>query len=321
MRTTILQRTSAALALALTLFASTVARAGDASPDAIEKSSALYKQARALQVRGKWTEAEAAYQAAWDLRRTFDIAGNLGDCELHVGQPREAAEHLAFALKNVPAGVTAEQTEAMRGLLTQAKEQVGTLRITVNVGGAQLVVDSRPIEDTGGEVFVAPGVRTIEARLAGYAAVQKTVSVGAGASEKVDLVLAAQKRSVVPAVVMGGLGGVALVSGIGVMAAAVSKRSTAIMTNQAITQAHHSCVVGASNFDSRCSNVGSGSSSADTLERVGIGMFIIAGAQAIGATTYLLWPASKPSASGARGLVAVPVVSAVGGGVVLSGAF
>ena len=138
MHTTLLRRTHALAAVALVLCASTTAHAVEPSPDAMAKSSALYQQARALHVHAKWADAEAAYQAAWDLRHTFDIAGNLGECELHVGQPREAAEHLSYALRNLPAGVLPEQSDALKRMLEEAQAQpIGTLRVAVNVPAAR----------------------------------------------------------------------------------------------------------------------------------------------------------------------------------------
>src|SRR5690242_11913564 len=66
----------------------TAAPAGDE-----DEATKLYKQGHDLYEQGKPAEAEKAYQAAWDLRQSFDVAANLGNVELVIGQTRDAAEH------------------------------------------------------------------------------------------------------------------------------------------------------------------------------------------------------------------------------------
>jgi PEGA domain len=321
MHTTLLQRTCALGAAAIVLWAPTVARAVEPSPDAMEQSSALYQQARALQVRAKWAEAEAAYQAAWELRHTFDIAGNLGDCELHVGQPREAAEHLSYALKNVPAGVLPEQSSALKRMLKEAQAQIGTLRVTVNVAGAHVFVDGRAVDDPAGEVFVDPGTRTIEARVTGYSPAQQTLEVRAGTSERVELTLAAIRRSVVPGAILGGVAGAALVTGIGVFAAGRAKASTAQGVYEMISRAGNSCVTGASNDDPRCGGLQSTASTSNTLQRAGVGLWIGAGATAAAALLYFTLPSPSSGKPSDGALRVAPTASSGAAGLVFSGTF
>jgi PEGA domain len=318
MRTPFLQRARSLGAAALLLCAPAAARAGDPSPEAIEKSSALYQQARALQVRGKWTEAEATYQAAWDLRHTFDIAGNLGDCELHVGQPREAAEHLSFALKNAPAGVLSEQSDALRRMLKEARAQIGTLRVTVNVPGAEVLLDGKPVADPA-EVYVDPGPRTVEARLTGYGPASQALSARPGSVEQVALVLVAPRRSVVPGAVLGGVAGATLIAGIGAYAAGRSKANSAQTTYETISKAGHSCVTGASNYDPACPGLDSTASTSNTLQRAGVGLWVGAGAAA---AATVLWFALPQGTGGPRStgrLTIVPVLAPGVAGLTLTG--
>lgn len=292
--------------------AASSARADDPSPEAMGRSSALYKQARALHVRGKWAEAESAYQAAWDLRRTFDIAGNLGDCEMHVGQAREAAEHLSYALGNVPAGVTSEQIEALRSALREAQKQVGTLEVVLNVSGAQLFVDGKRAEVFSGKLFVEPGLRTIEAQAAGYEAAKKTVTVRPGTTEKAELALAPPKRSAVPAIVIGGVGLVAAASGIGLLIAAGAKTDPVRDLNASIVKAGHTCLTGAASYDPRCEKLHDMASSGDAMHNAGVGLLVGASAAAVGTVVYMAWP---------RSVRVAPSASATGAGLIVSGAF
>lgn len=148
---------------------------------------------KTLLKQGKKREAREEYLAAFKLKQSFDVAGNLGNIELGLGMPRDAAEHLSFAVRHyAPSGTTPEQLERAKQRLAEAKASVGTIWITVNVAGAEVLVDGSsvgraPLE---GEVFVDPGKRTFEAKLAGHRGEGKTLDVGKGSEHKVVLDLA-----------------------------------------------------------------------------------------------------------------------------------
>src|SRR6185503_10534547 len=119
---------------------------------------------------GRLEDAYRAYKAGYDLKKGYDLAGNLGNVELALGRPRDAAEHLSFCLKNFPATGTAKQLEFIRSRLAEARQKVGALSIQVSEGGAEVLVDGRSIgrSPLADEVFVDPGSRRIEARLNGH---------------------------------------------------------------------------------------------------------------------------------------------------------
>src|SRR4051812_6716954 len=68
-------------------------RVHDAADDWFDKGSAAY-DAHDLKA------AEAAFLEAWKLKKTQDIAANLGAVELELGQARQATGHLAYAVQN-----------------------------------------------------------------------------------------------------------------------------------------------------------------------------------------------------------------------------
>jgi hypothetical protein len=169
------------------------APAADAKPAAAtseERAALLYEEGNKFYDEGKYKEAEAKYQAAWDMARSFDIAGNLGNVEMMIGQPREAAEHLAYALKIFPLGGAPEKRKFLQGRLADAKKQIGTLRISVNMAGAEVFVDEKsigksPIET---DVFVDPGDRIVVARY-GEKTTEQTVVVAKGSAADVPLTI------------------------------------------------------------------------------------------------------------------------------------
>src|SRR5262249_55427610 len=151
----------------------------------------------------KWAEAAAAYQGAWKLARTFDVAANLGEVVLHLGRPREAAKYLAFSLRAAPPSAKAAQRERTRHFLDEARQQVGAIRLRTNVADARATIDGALVEpeDLPFELFLDPGAHTIEAQREGYGPARTTIQVGAGSTQDVSLMLVRERRSVVPGAV------------------------------------------------------------------------------------------------------------------------
>ncbi len=321
-------RTSVLL-LAL-LAAGTTAKSASAQPSdqgaAADRAASLYRQGNAAFEQKKWPEAEAAYLEAWRLARTFDVASNLGEVELKLGKPREAAVFLAFSLRNAPPSAKAAQRERTRHFLDEATQKIATLRVSANVSSATLTVDGAPVapEEMGPELFVSPGTHVLAAKADGYVEARTTVEAAAGSSQDVTLTLAPvppPRRSVVPGVVMGSVAGAALVTGLGLFAGGRAKLSTAHDMNAAILGAGHSCVTTAANYDPTCADLYSTASTSNTLQKAGVGLMVGAGAAAVGTVIYfVLRPTgAKPSSTGT--LLVTPTLSPGAAGLVFSGAF
>jgi hypothetical protein len=292
-----------------------------------DRADDLFDQATAALDAKRFPEAEAKYEEAWGLKQTYDIAGNFGVTKRLLGKNREAAQLLTWALQHMPPTEGSSTRKGLEQELQKARAEIGALRVRVNVDAATVTVNGRdagpsPIAD---EVFVDPGTVNVQARRDGYVTAEQTLAVAKGDAREVTLALAqvtVQRRSIVPGAVLGGVAGAALVTGIGLMVAGANKHASNTSLNQAITQAHHSCVTDATNFDQQqCEALASGAATADTLNHVGIGVLIGAGAAAVGSVVYFLWPESKPSAQRAGGIHVAPTVSTSGGGMLFSGAF
>jgi hypothetical protein len=304
-----------------------------------QEADALFRQGNAAVDAGKVEQAYKLLLGAWKLKQTHDIAGNLAQVELKLGKTRDAAEHIAFALAHFPPSVTmqSDRIEKMKRVLDGLRKDLGTLRIRVNVEGARVFVDGKPIGESplADVVFVDPGSHVVQARAAGYLDREARIDAAKGSAPEVALQLVAvpeappvppvppapQRRSLVPGVVLGSVAGAALVTGIVVVAVGANKHASNVRLNQEILQAHHSCVPGAANFDPQCATLESSSSAAGALGRAGMGVLIGAGAAAVGSALYFLWPESKPQAPASREIRVVPVGSTSSGGLSVSGTF
>jgi hypothetical protein len=306
-------------------------------PDALtDKAATLYDEGLVAYKRSKWAEARASFLAAWALKQHWQIAGSLGDCELRLGLHREAAEHMAFFLRSAPLD---RRTEDAKSLYERARGSLGTLTIDVDVKGADVIVDGKMVSTSPleGPIFVEPGHHTLEARSAdGRATEELDVLQGVARTIKLSVKkslplpssspplppphLPPAPRSIVPGVVLAGIGGAALATGLGFIVAANGNYSDSRGLSGAIHDATHSCVPGAANFDSRCEDLHSTASAANTESRVGVGLMIGGGAAAVAAVTYFLWPKSTNTTSAGTPRL-TPLISTSGAGLGWAGTF
>lgn len=163
-----------------------------ASAESGQQADEHFRRGKALLKAGQKREAREEYLAALRLKKSYDVAGNLGNLEITLGLYRDAAEHLSFAVRTyAPSGTTADQLEKAKQRLADAKSHVGSLLVSVNVNGAEVFVDGKsvgraPLEDT---VFVEPGSRVIEVKLARYDDVRQVIEAAKGAEQAVALTL------------------------------------------------------------------------------------------------------------------------------------
>lgn len=290
-----------------------------------EQVGQLFDRAQAAFAKGDKQGAYEAYKAAWALQQSYDIAGNLGGVELKLGKHRDAAEHLAFSIEGFPPTGDPAQRAALEKRLAEAIKEVGRVRVQVNVAGAAVTVNGKPAGTSPlrALVFVEPGTVTIAAKRDGYRDEIRPVTVPKGTQQEVALTLTplpVERRSLVPGIVLGSVGGAALVTGIGLFVGAGSKGSSARDLHDAILKAGGSCVAGAGNYDARCGDLHSTASGANTMQRAGAALLVVAGAGAVGSVIYFAWPQASagPRATGWR---VAPEITATTVGLTASGTF
>lgn len=168
-----------------------------------DKARELYNTGSAALLKGRWGEAHASLLAAWSLKKHHQIAGNLAAAEMQLGRYREAAEHLAYYVREAPATKQKERHSA-QALLADARKHIGALAIKVEPAGAEVLVDGVVVGKAplSSEVFVEPGTWTIEARLDGYKTARATVEMAAGSAREVSLAVASLEAKRDPAAVI-----------------------------------------------------------------------------------------------------------------------
>jgi hypothetical protein len=333
-------------ALAAPLVWSPNARAVEPAADIVAKQRVLFEQGNTLYDAQRWPEARDAFLAAWKLKRSYDVAANLGDVELLLGEARSAAEHLAYALREFPAG----GKPALRATLTkrfdEARRLVGALRIQVSKPGAEVFVDGRsigyaPIDD---EVFVEPGTHQLTAQREGYTDATVSIEAKAGGASEVTLTLEPAAAPAVTAklpeatvvqpahsaeeyaggprraMLIGGAAtaGAAAVAGVVFTVLAVAKGDEAESQRDALVRENGPGACTRASAPAACSDLRDAD---DAHIRAANGAILsFAAAGAIGAGTAIYWLATRPSAS-QQGVRAMPVVGASGFGVSVSGEF
>jgi tetratricopeptide (TPR) repeat protein len=307
-----------AVALALSVLLAPPAHADE--PATRERAAAYYREGNEAFSDKRWSDAERAYRKAWELGRSFDVAGNYGEVEVRLGKYAEAAMLLSYNLRVAPPSVKPAQIERTRHFLAEAKKHVGSVRVTVDVAGVRLLVDGKPIEaqDAAYPIFVEPGERLIEARLAGYAPARARVDVAIGEEEEVSLAL---ERGRGPLFAFGAATLALAGLGAGFLVAAGDKASEADgMLEDLRKQKGTDVVCPRENATGDCAEIKSLRESHDTFVDVGTGALVAGGVALAAGIAYVVWP--KPAADPKTGsLVIAPSLGPRETGVWVSGSF
>ncbi|WP_437549442.1 PEGA domain-containing protein [Sorangium sp. So ce367] len=355
------------LTAATVMAAADVASAQPAAPqeapastgDAVTRADGFFRQGLRLYSDKKYVEAEKELESAWALNPTFDVAYNLGNTKYQLKKHKEAAQYLSFALRNWPLVKTvAKLKPTAEQRYAESRAQVGAVAVTVEVAGAEVLVDGKavgraPLE---GEVFVEPGEHQVEARQVGYAPASQTVTVAKGATAAVTLALAAakseggttegggsavgagagaplmgqppagpvepqplpEKRSWVPVIALGAASAVGLGVGIGMTVASNSANSDGRAQRDQIFADGGGCLASPS-FAERCAKVERSAERAGLLGDIALGSYIASGVLAAAAVTYALWPATRTEKSTA--VLVLPEPRVDGLGFVMAGAW
>lgn len=308
-----------------------------------DKAQALFKEGNALFRAGKYAEAQASYKAAWALDlRSQRVVNNLGMTELELKLYRDAAEHLTIALRLADANDP--KRAKIQSSIDEARAKVAAITFKLNTDGAEIVhmetgrAYAAPFVDP---IFVDPGKSSFRIRREGFESQEKVFDLKAGEATSAEITLdrgkaygggsptstatgpetqAPQKRSRLPAFVLGGAGAAGLIAGGALLGMASGLQSQ--NRNDAPKDASGNPLCGrtaTAGEDAKCADLRTRADSINTLGNAGVGVLVGGGVLVAAAAVYLLIPSKK--ASDTRSSQVIPVAGKDGAGLVWSGSF
>lgn len=320
-----------------------VAPAAHAQTTATETArvTQLFKNGKAAFAKGDMAEAERLFGEAFAIRKSSDIAANLGQSELEQQKFRKAAEHFQWALANLLPSATDAQRKAVETGLARSRAEVAVLRLDIKPEGSDVLVGDQSVgkSPVAGGVYVDAGEVILSVKHDGFVAVDKRVMVAKGTEQTIEVTLmprdeaapapakaatqvdsglerptpaaapgdapASEPKSLVPAFVATGVAVAGGVVGLVFTLGANSKEDEA---DQRVVELGGSGACGpmpsASAAD--CADLKSQRDSVDSSRNIALGAFIVGGAAAL-AAGYFYWDAlshrESKSARGSRPLL------------------
>jgi hypothetical protein len=139
----------------------------------------------------KWVEALRLFERAWNLKPSYDIAGNLGQVALKLGLYTKAATYLDRCLHLFPATGSGAQRSQVESLFREASIHVAAVHVTPASSSGELVLD-RVVElgsarDPVGTVYMNPGTHIVQIRENGKVVVEQSFLAVANASQQVHV--------------------------------------------------------------------------------------------------------------------------------------
>ena len=259
----------------------------------------LFTQGTAALEAGKHEEAFRAFQAAWKLRKTHDVAANLAQAEIQLGKHRDAAEHLAFALRSFPVTGKAVVRKQIEQMLAEEKPHVVTLTVSVDVDKAEVSVQGRPagIAPIAEELFADAGTVTVEAGAPGYEPAKQVFEAKKGEARTVELKLVRQasRGARKELLIAGGaVAGAGIVGGAVLLGVSASVLADAKAQRDALVGAAGRQACDGPGAPAECDQVQSSLRSAQDMGNAGAALLI--GAGLVGAGTLVYAFAVRPKA-------------------------
>ncbi len=299
-----------ALVLAVIVLSAAPAHAQDAI-DATNDPVKLFELGSSLYREGKYEDSYRAYSKAWGLKKSYEIAGNLGNVELKLGKYKGAITHLQFVIDSLPISMNEDERqliiEKTTERLEEAKSKVAIVKLALSPDGASVSLDGQPLGTTPlrEPLILDPGPHQLVATLAGHDDVTHQIDARAGDNETLRIAMVKSGSGDVaeigstPAdsadegpnyilVIAGGIIGLGAVgAGIGLHVAAAGKSSDreALVGQLGDT--------GACSGDApppECAQITELSDEESTLSGAGTGLLIGGGVVLAATALYWFWP-------------------------------
>jgi hypothetical protein len=181
------RRRGAGFKAALALFAllASASRARAATEEA-EQAEQLIREGVQLRGQDQTARALPLFEKAYRISRTPRTAGQLGLCELELGNYAEAELYLAEALASPNHPWIAKNRTTLKRQLDVARANVGELSLTVSPATAEVLLDNKPADKVvaGVPLHLRKGPVVVEIRAPGYQPVQATINIVGGKREE-----------------------------------------------------------------------------------------------------------------------------------------
>jgi hypothetical protein len=155
-----------------------------------EQAKAWFAEGQVALKAGRLAEACDAFEAAFQIKKHYQVAGALGTCELAQKRFAQAATHLLYALGE-PRDVTPTSERArLEGLLASAEKHLAKLTIVTTEPLVDVTIGGRPVGRSPfpHPVYVLPGDLAFVAEAPGRSPKTLTEHVDAGQAATVRLV-------------------------------------------------------------------------------------------------------------------------------------
>lgn len=309
------------VALASAMLVSNAARAQGAPAGSAMEDEArrLYDEARKAKEKGDHETCVAKMRAAWALKKHRQVAGLLGECELRTGAHRDAAEHLGYFLDHAE-DASPEVVTAVRALYDEARVDVAVVTLKASAPGADRKVDGRALVADEAKVYLSPGEHVFAASKVGSGSAERRLFVAAGEEREVLLELGAPSRgdpppavapttpppetrdegpSIIPGLVLGGVGLVGVGVGVALLVAGGSAGSDADAIAKKVIDDGGQCdPAKPATFQARCEDFNAAASDEATLSTVGAISLIGGGVLLAGGVVWTVWAATSDSDAG-----------------------
>ena len=335
-----------AFAATAVILASLPARAQSASERAAA-AQAIFDEGVRLMNAGQAAAACPKFAASQKLDPGMGTKFRLAECYEKIGKTASAWALYIEIGDDARSAKRPEREEIVRKRAAELEPTLARMTVLVSPGSASLADlevrrDGIPLDRAiwGVSIPVDPGEHILTTTAPGKIAwtskpfvmrASKTVEVTVPPLEnqpKVPIVVGSppespeiERRSLVPAVVLGGVTVVAAGIGGALLGVGAGKKGDAGTLHDQILGDKNGCVPGSGNLDSRCGDLKSQLDSAYMLQNIGGATMAIGGAAAIAAVTYLLWPAPRPKKDHATPLLVTPITGREQSGFVISGSF
>ncbi len=138
---------------------------------------------------GSWEEARVLFRRAHEIEPSARTWRGLGLTAYELRKYVDAIAEFEAALADPRKPLTQKQRSQVQALLAKARQFVSVYRISIEPGGADVLVDGQVAELKEGQLYLDPGTHTVVVRAPGYAEARKDLSVEAGATAELSIQL------------------------------------------------------------------------------------------------------------------------------------